>query len=106
MEERCKDINQVSSIVKIHTKKGATIPIEIIYDDICKKCNGTGINENTECKNCSGTGIKSGNKELVQIINLHKIKNNDVFVFKEKGNRYKVGDTRGDAYIKIHICGK
>lgn len=59
---------------------------------------------NHQCKNCYGTGYTYNEKDIT--INIPpKTKNNDYIIFKEKGNKFKLNEERGNLLIKIHIYG-
>lgn len=90
-------------ITKKQAQEGLTKRIAISTADICQECKGE-IKQGSKCKKCYGFGYTFSEKEI-DIIIPPKIKENDVIIYKEKGNQLKVNEKRGDLYISIHIFG-
>jgi len=108
-EDFNKDEMSVCNITRHQAKKGIVKSIKVSVANVCNHCKGTGRKteyevESKECENCCGTGFVY-NKQDITFEIPPRIKNNDCIVFKEKGNKFKVNDERGDLYIKIHIYG-
>lgn len=117
-----KNVITTCKITKQQAKTGLNKNMKISVADICDTCKGTGKNEennqytisrqlapektynNHQCKNCYGTGYTYNEKDIT--INIPpKTKNNDYIIFKEKGNKFKLNEERGNLLIKIHIYG-
>ncbi|HEX2914580.1 MAG TPA: DnaJ C-terminal domain-containing protein [Chloroflexia bacterium] len=100
--QRGEDQEQSIEVTLEEAFQGATRQLQIVTNDPCSYCNGTGLRSGQRCAVCNGHGVTPRQKRLEVRIPAGVDDGTKVKVAGEGGPGIS-GGPRGDLFLKVHV---